>query len=68
MKGFRKLEIAVLVLNTVGFLGYLAWLVFASGRIFYTQEGVLYLLPCIPFFFVYLYIIHGRTRKESSNG
>lgn len=58
------LEKLVLVINTVGFLAYLAWLMTSAGRIFYTQEGVLYLLPCLPFFFVYAFLL-GNPRKRN---
>ncbi|MBU1909372.1 MAG: hypothetical protein KJ726_04925 [Verrucomicrobia bacterium] len=37
-----SLEILVLIVNSIGFAGYLFWLVFRSTRIFYTQDGVLY--------------------------
>ncbi|MBU0676514.1 MAG: hypothetical protein KJ626_00220 [Verrucomicrobia bacterium] len=63
MKPATTTDIAILTINTIGFVGYLAWLVFASGEIFYTQEGVLYLLPCLPFFFVYLYLMQ-RLRSH----
>ncbi len=57
-------EKAVFAINTAGFLVYLAWLMSGSQRIFYTQDGVLYLLPCLPFFFVYAFLL-GRRRGPS---
>ncbi len=51
VSGFEKF---LVVLNTLGFLGYLYWLVFRAGSFMYSQEGVLYLLPCLPFFFIYI--------------
>lgn len=52
----------ILVLNTLGLAGYALWLVFRATTIFYTQEGVLYLLPALPFFFVYAYLLGGEGR------
>lgn len=57
-------EKAVFLVNTVGFVVYLAWLMTGSRRIFYTQDGVLYLLPCLPFFFVYAFLF-GRRRSAA---
>lgn len=56
---------AVFLVNTVGFLIYLAWLMAGSQRIFYTQDGVLYLLPCLPFFFVYAFLFGRRGSAPS---
>jgi len=58
MKNWSATDRFVLILNTAGFIGYLAWLAKGQQRIFYTQEGVLYLLPCLPFFFVYAFLYH----------
>ncbi|MBU1693884.1 MAG: hypothetical protein KKC51_07950 [Verrucomicrobia bacterium] len=63
-----SLEILVLIVNSIGFAGYLFWLVFRSTRIFYTQDGVLYLLPCVPFFFVYAFILHRTKPAEPEEG
>lgn len=54
----------VLGLNTLGFLGYLTWLAVRDDQIFYAQDGVLLLLPCIPFIFVYAYFGHARRRAR----
>jgi hypothetical protein len=58
------LERLILVVNSLGFAAYLFWLVARSGRIFYTQEGVLYLLPCVAFFFVFAFIARSRQAEE----
>jgi len=58
------MEGVVLALNTAGLLAYLFWLVFRSRRIMYAQDGVLYLLPCVAFFFVFAYLL--RRRPGSS--
>jgi hypothetical protein len=55
----RFLRYTVLVINTLGLLLYLGWLVFSHERIFYTQEGVLFILPCLPFFFVFVFLTRG---------
>ena len=54
----------VLAINTLGFLGYLTWLAVRDDRIFYAQDGVLYLLPCIPFIFIFAYLVHARRRAR----
>ncbi|HMO52286.1 MAG TPA: hypothetical protein PKE26_13960 [Kiritimatiellia bacterium] len=51
----------ILALNTIGLLGYLLWLVLGHQRILYTQAGVLFLLPCLPFFFVYFFLHRGSS-------
>ena len=55
---------AVLVVNSAGFLAYLAWLTLREEKIFYAQDGVFYLLPCIPFIFVYAFLAHARRRDR----
>lgn len=67
MSDRSKLEYLVLIVNTIGFAGYLFWLVFKSGRIFYIPDGVLYLLPCVPFFFVYIFVLHRRKPPNPEN-
>ena len=54
----------VLAINTLGFLGYLGWQAMRDDKIFYVQDGVLYLLPCIPFIFVFAYLVHARRRAR----
>lgn len=70
MSAFSGLERLVLAVNTVGFAAYLAWLVMGSERIFYTQDGVLFLLPCLPFFFVFVYLFrkHKQPGEPSEEG
>ena len=60
------IEWIVLALNTIGLIGYLFWLVFQSRKIFYSQDGVLYLLPCVVFFFVFAYLL--RRKPEPPDG
>lgn len=66
MSSLTGLERLVLAVNTAGFVVYLAWLVMGTERIFYTQDGVLFLLPCLPFFFIYVYLLRKRKQSEDS--
>jgi len=53
--------IAIGALNTVAFAAYLIWLArFGQGRLLHTQEGILFLLPALPIFVVYILLAHGR--------
>jgi hypothetical protein len=63
----RAFEKGLLVLNTVGLLVYLFWLVFKAGTFMYTQEGVLYLLPCLPFLFVYFSVFQQRRAADEED-
>jgi hypothetical protein len=52
------LKRAVWWLNTAGFVFYLAWLASMNDRqILREQDGIVYFLPVIPFFFVYMLLI-----------
>lgn len=57
----------VLAVNAAGFLGYLAWLALREDRILYAQDGILYVLPCVPFLFIFAYFVHAhrRAREEA---
>ncbi len=64
----RQTSITLWILNSAGFLGYLVWLVKGSShRIFYTQDGVLYLLPCLPFFFVFFSLLRQHPSEAPSD-
>lgn len=56
----------VLAVNTLGLLGYLVWLAVRDEKIFYAQDGILYLLPCIPFIFVFAFVVNARRRDRES--
>ena len=63
------LKRAVWILNTLGFAFYLAWLSTMSDRqILREQDGIVYFLPCIPFFFVYLLLINPKPRPKKEPG
>ena len=66
MRRHHPFEWVLAVLNTLGFLGYLFWLVFKADSIMYTQEGVLYLLPCLPFFFVYFSLFQKKRATRDN--
>ena len=61
------LRTMILGLNSAGLIAFLAWLVYSRERIFYTQEGVLYFLPCLPFFFVYFYLFRAARPEEDTD-
>ncbi len=54
----------LMALNIAGLLLYVAWLLFRAGPLLYTQEGVLYLLPCLPFFFVLASLNHALRTAD----
>jgi hypothetical protein len=63
------LRAAVAALNTLGLIGYLGWLVFGHERILYTQAGILFLLPCLPFVFVFAFLFRGpRDEPDDDEG
>ena len=51
------------VLNTGGLLVYLVWLALPGhGQILREQDGIVYFLPVIPFFFVYMLLIEPKKK------
>jgi hypothetical protein len=52
----------VWALNSAGFLAYLVWLATCRERIMEAREGVLYLLPCVAFLFVFACLLTARAR------
>ena len=68
MSNVRTLRILILLINTIGLLGFLAWLMLGQQRILYTQEGVVFFLPCIPFFFVYFMVLRSPRPEEDLDG
>ena len=58
------LKRTVWLLNTLGLIIYLVWLYSMSNQeILRAQDGILYFLPIIPFFFVYLLLIPPKPPK-----
>ncbi len=59
------LKRVVWLLNTVGLLIYLVWLYSMGDRqVLRAQDGIIYFLPCIPFFFVYMLLIPPKPRPK----
>ncbi len=56
MNRHPRITTAVWVLNSLGFLTYLAWLATSHERILHAREGVVFLLPCVAFLFVFIYL------------
>ena len=56
----------ILCLNGFGLLCYLYWLVSKAGQVFYTQEGVLYLLPVLPFVLVFVLVLAPKHEEEEN--
>ncbi len=60
----RGIKRAAWILNTCGFVFYLAWLATMGDRqILREQDGIVYFLPVIPFFFVYMLMIDPKPAK-----
>jgi len=60
------LKRTVWLLNTVGLLIYLFWLYSMGDRqILREQDGIVFFLPCIPFFFVYMLLIDPKPRPKN---
>lgn len=58
------LKRATWILNTCGFAFYLAWLATISDKqIMREQDGIIYFLPVIPFFFVYMLMIDPKKPR-----
>jgi len=65
MSKLTRFETVLVTLNSAGLLGYMFWLVFKAGSFMYNQEGVLYLLPCLPFFFVYFSLFQKKKAEDA---
>jgi hypothetical protein len=63
------LKRAIWILNTCGFTFYLAWLATISDKqILREQDGIIYFLPVIPFFFVYMLMIDPKKPSAPDTG
>ena len=62
-----KIKRGVLILNFLGFAGYLFWLTqYDLGESLRSQGGILFYVPCLPFLFVFLLMLppkHGPKHK-----
>ena len=58
------LKRAAWALNTCGFAFYLAWLAtMGDKQILREQDGIVYFLPVLPFFFVYLMLFEPKPAR-----
>ncbi len=54
------------LLNSAGFAFYLGWLATMGDRqILREQDGIVYFLPVIPFFFVYMLLIDPKPKPKT---
>ena len=66
-----KLKRWIWIVNTLGFVVFLAWLASMSDRqILREQDGILYFLPCVPFLFVFVLLMEpkGKNGKKPEEG
>lgn len=66
MTGHARVTAAVWVLNTLGFIAYLVWLASSHERILTEREGVLFLLPCVAFIFVFV-CLRAASRRTAED-
>ena len=60
--GIKRL---VLILNLLGFAGYLFWLTqFSLGESLRSQGGILFYVPCLPFLFVFMLLINPKPSPK----
>ena len=64
MKMHGKLRLVILACNGAGLLLYLVWLASGAVRVFYTQEGILYFFPFVPFAFVFISLLRVKDAEE----
>ena len=59
------LKRGIWIVNTLGFVAFLAWLASMSDRqILREQEGILYFLPCVPFLVVFVLLLEPKPRSR----
>ncbi|NLB65484.1 MAG: hypothetical protein GX803_03325 [Lentisphaerae bacterium] len=62
------LKRVIWLLNTAGFVFYLVWLATMSNQhILREQDGIVYFLPVIPFFFVYMLLFSPKPPPPSGS-
>ena len=60
-----KLKRVAWILNTLGFVFYLAWLSsFSTSETMRTQDGIIYYIPCVPFLFVFMLLINPKPAPK----
>lgn len=63
MTPHRRILAIVWGVNTLGFIAYLVWLATSHERIMNSREGVVFLLPCVAFLFVFASLRSARHRE-----
>lgn len=58
----------VAAVNGAGFVGYLFWIAGRGRRIFFDPQGIIYLLPCVAFIFVFACLASRKDRAPSADG
>lgn len=62
------LKRAVWIVNSLGFAFYLLWLATMTDKqILREQDGIIYFLPVIPFFFVYMLLVEPKPKPSQSS-
>lgn len=59
-------EKIVLLLNTCAFVAWVIWLVIYGHGILFSQDGIVAFFPCIPIFFIYVYLFSRKPPDDSS--
>ena len=67
MKRLGRLEFVVLIINTLAFLSWICWLVFFARNKFYSQDGIMLYFPCIPIFFVYIFVFTNNDEDDGNS-
>jgi hypothetical protein len=57
----------VALVNGAGFVGYLFWIAGRGRRIFFDPQGIIYLLPCVAFVFVFACLASRRGQAPSED-
>ncbi|MCZ7592368.1 MAG: hypothetical protein M5U15_09545 [Kiritimatiellae bacterium] len=67
MTSHARITKVVWALNTLGFIAYLVWLAGSHERILTEREGVIFLLPCVAFIFVFVCLraASNRTAEDA---
>jgi len=66
MKKLSRIEQVILLVNTGAFLLWLGWLVFYGRDRFYSQEGIMLYVPCIPIFFIYIFLFSKGAQEGNA--
>ncbi|MBM4153782.1 MAG: hypothetical protein FJ221_01955 [Lentisphaerae bacterium] len=57
----------VAAVNGAGFVGYLFWIAGRGRRIFFDPQGIIYLLPCVAFIFVFACLASRKVQASSAD-